>query len=213
MKDICIISTDFHANTNAYWRKKTLESIKRMKDSDYFNHDASHIDGREDIIDFSNLKEYRVKKINLPKLLEYCRRGSRRDLTYQKTKYMRFDYYNYEKKVGKHAWNLRCRLGYYKKNMYRPHKSIKFHISVKGFAYTNKKTFLTLEEAKVKADDWHEYEERVYYYKIGGKCTLIENEKVLIDNFDYVLWSRLGAYRYQKDGKWFEVKDGVTTKT
>ena len=139
MKDICIISTDFHANTNAYWRKKTLENIQRMIDMDsfYFNHDASHIDGREDIIDFSNLKQCRVKKINLPELLSHCRRGSRRDLTYQKTKYMRFDYYNYEKKVGKHAWNLRCRLGYYKINMYQPDKNIKYHINVKGFAYTN----------------------------------------------------------------------------
>lgn len=84
MKDICIISTDFHANTNAYWRKKTLESVQQMKDSDYFNHDASHIDGQENIIDFRDLKECTIKKINLPKLLEHCRRGSRRDLTYQK---------------------------------------------------------------------------------------------------------------------------------
>lgn len=63
MKDICIISTDFHANTNAYWRKKTLESVQQMKDSDYFNHDASHIDGQENIIDFRDLKECTIKKL------------------------------------------------------------------------------------------------------------------------------------------------------
>ena len=74
------------------------------------------------------------------------------------------------------------------------------------------KTFLSLEEAKEKADSWHEYKEGVYQYKLDGKETLIENGKVLIDGVDWAEWYGQGVYWYEKDGKRFEVKDGITTE-
>ena len=93
---------------------------------------------------------------------------------------------------------------------------------------TDKKTFLTMAEVKEKADEWHEYEAGVYDYKVGGndiffesgddykvggKCTLVEHGKVLIDNVNDVWWDRPGVYRYEKDDKIFEVKDGITTRS
>jgi len=74
------------------------------------------------------------------------------------------------------------------------------------------KIFLTLEKAKEKADYYFEYKEGVYKYEVGGKCTLVENEKVLIDNVDNVYWYKKGTYVYKKDGKQFRVKDGITTE-
>jgi len=77
---------------------------------------------------------------------------------------------------------------------------------------TTETKFLTLEEAKEKADYWHEYESGVYVYKLDGKYTLIENGKVLVDGVDLVLWYKEGVYLYQKDCKRFEVKNGITTE-
>ncbi len=77
---------------------------------------------------------------------------------------------------------------------------------------TTEKTFLTLEEAKEKADYWDEYVAGVYKYKKDGKETLVENGKVLIDNVDWIYWFAPGVYRYEKDGKAFEVKNGITTE-
>ena len=108
---------------------------------------------------------------------------------------------------------------------------------------TTETKFLTLEEAKEKAYDCHEYKEGVYKYIKDGKetlvengkvladgvdwvdrhdgkwisvkeskRTLIENGKVLIDNADYIVRYEPGVYSYEKDGKQFEVKNGITTK-
>ena len=40
----------------------------------------------------------------------------------------------------------------------------------------------------------------------------LEDGEVLIDNVDFVCWHESGVYQYKKDGKKFEVKNGITTE-
>jgi len=107
---------------------------------------------------------------------------------------------------------------------------------------TNKKTFLTLAEAK--KGYYYEFEEGVYKYAKDCKWTLIENGEVLIDGADWVHWEASRSYLYcnddeytliengkvlidnvdnvqryepglyicKKDGKMFQVKDGITAE-
>ena len=70
------------------------------------------------------------------------------------------------------------------------------------------KIFLTLEEAKEKADYVYEYKKGVYEYKKDGKYTLIENGKVLIDGVDWADWYEEGVFEYEKDGKWTLIENG-----
>ena len=68
--------------------------------------------------------------------------------------------------------------------------------------------FLTLEEVKEQALYHYEYEEGVYKYQNDGKCTLIENGKVLIDGADFVHWEASRTYLYRKDDKYTLIENG-----
>lgn len=70
---------------------------------------------------------------------------------------------------------------------------------------TEKKDFLTYDEAIDKADDVWEYEEGVYKYAINDKHTLVDNGVVLVKDADYVHSSVEGNYNYGINGKWFNV--------
>ena len=64
------------------------------------------------------------------------------------------------------------------------------------------KEFLTFEEARYQAENYDNYQEGVYDYRIKGKGrTLVEHGKVLIRGADYVHWYAKGVYRYEIIGK------------
>ena len=75
---------------------------------------------------------------------------------------------------------------------------------------TIEKTFLTLEEAKEKADYYFEYKEGVYNYKQDGKWTLVQHGKMLYFGVYDPYWWESGVYEYETSvNKHTLVIDGV----
>lgn len=85
---------------------------------------------------------------------------------------------------------------------------------------TNKKTFLTLEEAMNKANHYTKYKNGVYDYCVyevvnsfngntRDRWTLIEDGEVLVEGVDNVHWYEKGVYKYRiKHGEWTLIEKG-----
>lgn len=86
---------------------------------------------------------------------------------------------------------------------------LRTELQLKYNKMTNKKTFLTLEEAMNKARHYNTYKSGVYEYSEGevvnsfnghtrNRWTLVEDGKVLVEGVDDVRWFEKGVYAYRK---------------
>ena len=73
---------------------------------------------------------------------------------------------------------------------------------------TEKKDFLTYEEAIDKADRVCDHEKGSYSYQINNKATLVENGVVLVRDADDLYVFGIGAYFYKLGKKWTIIHNG-----